>query len=224
MNLYCSYVTYGIILILQASFPGAIYFVETDKKLVALTIDDGPDPETTKEILKVLNQYDVKATFFVLSSNIPGNESIVTQIIRQGHELGNHMTHDEPSIKLTKSEFIAKFNEADKVLSRFAEVRWFRPGSGWYSSEMISYLVHDERGYLCALGSVYPFDTSISWSLFSTLYISLNARPGSIIILHDHGNRGKRTVKTLKRILPKLKRRGIKVVTLTELYYARSKR
>jgi peptidoglycan/xylan/chitin deacetylase (PgdA/CDA1 family) len=88
---------------------------------------------------------------------------------------------------------------------------------------MITYLGHNERDYRCVLGSVYPLDTVIPSSLFATAFISLNVRPGSIVILHDRENRGRRTVTTLKRILPKLQRRGYKIVTLTELYHASSR-
>jgi peptidoglycan/xylan/chitin deacetylase (PgdA/CDA1 family) len=220
MLIGCSHVTHGIASIAASAFPGAIYFVETEKKLVALTIDDGPDPETTAEILEVLAQYETKATFFLISSFIPGNEDLVAQIVSQGHELGNHMTHEEPSITLSQSEFVTKFNEADNVLSKFAEVRWFRPGSGLYNSAMIHYLIDDDRGYGCVLGSVYPFDATIPSSSFAANYILWNVKPGAIIILHDRGNRGKRTVQTLKRVLPELNRRGYKVVSLTELYEA----
>jgi len=222
MAVGCSHVTHGIVSIAASSFPGTVYFVETEKKLVALTIDDGPDPKTTLEILEILEHHHAKATFFLISSYVSGNEKIVTQIVSQGHELGNHMTHDESSIKLPQSEFVEKFNEADKILSEFTEIRWFRPGSGCYNSTMIQYLANEKRGYRCVLWSVYPFDATIPSSSFAANYILWNVRPGAIIILHDRGKRGKRTVQTLKRILPDLNRRGYKVVTLTELYKARS--
>jgi peptidoglycan/xylan/chitin deacetylase (PgdA/CDA1 family) len=218
MAVGCSHVTHGIVSIAASSFPGTLYFVQTEKKLVALTIDDGPDPETTLEILEILEHHHAKATFFLISSYVSGNKKIVTQIVSQGHELGNHMTHDEPSIKLSHSDFVAKFNEADKVLSEFSEIRWFRPGSGWYNSTMIQYLANDKRGYRCVLGSVYPFDATIPSPSFATNYILWNVKSGDIIILHDRGKRGKRTVQTLKRILPEFNRRGYKVVSLTELY------
>jgi peptidoglycan/xylan/chitin deacetylase (PgdA/CDA1 family) len=86
---------------------------------------------------------------------------------------------------------------------------------------MIQYLANEKRGYRCVLGSVYPFDTVIPSSLFATNFILWNVKPGAIIILHDRGKRGKRTIQTLKRILPELNRRGYNVVTLTELYQNR---
>ncbi len=89
-------------------------------------------------------------------------------MIENGHEIGHHMTSDEPSYRLSDSAFSKKFKRADRILSKYGQVRWFRPGS--------------------------------------------------IIILHDRGDRGKRTIKTLKHILPKLKARGYRFVTLSKLY------
>jgi peptidoglycan/xylan/chitin deacetylase (PgdA/CDA1 family) len=74
-----------------------------------------------------------------------------------------------------------------------------------------------EHGYRCALGSVYPFDPQIRWSWFSARFILSTAQAGSVIILHDSGAKGRRTVKTLATVLPALKKRGFRIVTLTEL-------
>lgn len=211
----CSYVTHGITSIISKSFPGAVYYVNTDEKLIALTFDDGPDSITTPAILKVLEEYNAKATFFLITSHIENNSEIVTRIVEKGHEIGNHMTRDEPSHRLSKPEFIRKFNQADSILSRFADVRWFRPGSGFYNEWMIEYV--ESRGYRCALGSVYPVDTITRSPSFSSFYISMTVRPGSIIILHDRSARGARTFETLHSILPILKNRGYEFVTLSEL-------
>ena len=212
----CSYVTHGMTSIISKSFPGAVYYFDTDEKLLALTIDDAPDSITTPEILATLEKYDAKATFFLITSYIENNSKIVAKIVENGHEIGNHMTRDEPSYKLSKPEFIRKFNKADSVLSQYAEVGWFRPGSGFYSEQMIDYI--NSRGYRCALGSVYPVDTITRSSSFSSFYISMTVRPGSIIILHDRGARGALTVETLHTIFPILTRRGYRFVTLSELF------
>ena len=217
----CSHLTHKMASLMDHSFPGAIYFVNTDKKIVALTIDDGPDSLTTLKILEVLDKYDSKATFFVISSYVLENKDIMTEIVNRGHELGNHMTHDEPSTGLSFLEFKAKFDEADSVLSTFAEICWFRPGSGKYNSEIIEYILNYKHKYLCALGSVYPLDAHIPSTSFASNYIQFNVKSGSIIILHDRKKRGKRTAKTLETILPALKQSGYKIVTLSELYNAR---
>ena len=63
-------------------------------KKLALTFDDGPNPETTPHVLDVLRKYHIHATFFLIGENIAGNETIVKRILREGHLVGNHsFTH-----------------------------------------------------------------------------------------------------------------------------------
>jgi len=195
--------------------PSVAYFVETEEPVVALTIDDGPDPATTPNILDVLKRHGAHATFFLIASRIQGNEEVVARTVEEHHEIGNHLTTDEPSVLLDGAEFERRLLEADGVLSQFAEVHWFRPGSGWYNREMLSIL--DEHGYRCALGSVYPFDPQLPSAWFAARYVLWAVRPGSIIILHDYGGRGERTAAALAAILPELSRRGWRVVALSEI-------
>ena len=196
--------------------PEVVYLVETEEPVVALTIDDGPDPVTTPKILDALGQHDARATFFLITGRIPGSEDVVVRMVEEKHELANHLTTDEPSILLPPAEFERRLLEAHDTLSQFSDVRWFRPGSGWYNAEMLS-LVH-KHGYRCVLGSVHPFDPQIASAWFSAHYVLRNVQPGSIIILHDHGARGERTVTALTTILPELDRRGFRVATLSELW------
>jgi len=195
--------------------PEVVYFVETEKQAVALTIDDGPDAVTTPKILDLLREHGAKATFFLITDRVPGNEEIVLRTVKEGHELANHSTADERSIFLKSPEFERRFLQAHEVLSKFSHVCWFRPGSGWYSKEMLS-IIH-KHGYRCALGSVYPFDPQIPSSWFIKRHVLRGVKPGSIIVLHDHGSRGERTIAVLREILPELRRRGFRVVTLSEL-------
>ncbi len=202
---------------ISITFPGCIYYVEAADSVIALTIDDGPDPITTPEILGVLSQFNAKATFFLVTNRINGNEEIVSRIVEEGHEIGNHLTrHDQASIGLLDKEFETEFVEADSILSRYSDINWFRPGSGWYDQQMISTI--NEAGYKCALGSVYPFDPFIPWVWFHVKHIFSNIKPGSIIILHDGEAKGQRTANTLNEILPVLKQKGFELVTLSELY------
>jgi peptidoglycan/xylan/chitin deacetylase (PgdA/CDA1 family) len=204
-----------IVALLAKRSPNVTYFVETEEPVVALTIDDGPDAATTPNILDVLKRHGARATFFLIASRIQGSEEVVARTVEEHHEIGNHLTTDEPSVLLDGAEFERRLLEADGVLSRFADVRWFRPGSGWYNREMLSIL--DEHGYRCALGSVYPFDPQVPSAWFAARYVLWTVRPGSIIILHDYGGRGERTATALATILPELSRRGWRVVTLSEI-------
>ena len=118
---------------LSTHSPEVLYSVQTQEPILALTIDDGPDPLTTPLILDLLLVHDVRATFFLLSDRILDNEALVQRIVDEGHEIGNHLTDDQPSIRLSLDEFEQRLLSAQDVLSQFGEIHWFRPGSGWYN-------------------------------------------------------------------------------------------
>lgn len=192
-----------------------LFAIETDQPVVALTIDDGPDEETTPLILDVLERHKATATFFVITDRIAGNETLLTQAVSAGHELGNHMTRDERSRRLSSTAFATQFLRAHEELRRFDEVHWFRPGGGWFNDGMVE--IARRAGYRTVLGSVYPFDAALPSSRFAAWYVTTQARPGSVIILHDGGARGRRTAVALERILPALERQGFTITTLSAL-------
>ena len=200
---------------IAARSPRCLYAVPTHEKVVALTFDDGPDRTSTPEILRLLREYDARATFFFISGNVSGAEQILADAVAQGHELGNHLTRDAPSIRLSPSAFVAAMREAGAVLSHFGPVLWLRPGSAWYNDAMLDAI--EREGYRCVLGSVYPYDPYVPIPRLTAAYILANTRPGSVIVLHEGGARGARTAQILGRVLPVLRARGYRVVTLSEL-------
>lgn len=196
-------------------------------KLIALTIDDSPDSlGSTQAMLDVLQENGASATFFLIRKHIQENPAVVKKIVEQGHELGNHMATDDPTISLSDQDFAERLEATHELLQEFAqksqkypEITWFRPGSGFATSKMVE-ITKQKYNYRTALGFVWPFDTNISSSRFSDWFIRQNARDGSIIILHDRGKnsaRGDRTVEALRDVLPRLTARGYKVVALSEL-------
>jgi peptidoglycan/xylan/chitin deacetylase (PgdA/CDA1 family) len=204
-----------ILKIIQTVGPEVVYFVPTTQPRVALTLDDGPDLQTTPRILEILRENQVRATFFLISGQVLGCEDLVQALVRDGHELGNHMTADQPSIGLSPEAFEQNLLAAHGVLAKFARVRWLRPASGWYSAAMIK--IAKAHGYRVALGSVFPYDTHVRSAWFAKQHILFNIRPGSIIVLHDGQDRGPRTVQVLRQLLPLLKTRGYEFVILSDL-------
>lgn len=198
--------------------PQAVYYVATDEPIVALTIDDAPSAATA-DILRVLAENDARATFFLLGDRLHAdNHFLLAEMAAAGHELGNHLLRDEPSMALEPLDFLRQFVRADRQLRAVAPVRWFRPGSGWCSGEMLA--IAEQAGYAIALGSIWPYDTHVPFPSLAVKQILSNLRPGAIIILHDAGknaDRGRRTVAVLAQVLPELKERGYRVVTLSEL-------
>jgi peptidoglycan-N-acetylglucosamine deacetylase len=200
---------------IAAAFPGCLYRVRTDERLIALTVDDGPDEHTTPRLLDELQRQGARATFFLIGQRVHGLEPLVRRMVAEGHELGNHFMHDRPAILLEPDELARDLRRTHALLAPLGKPRWARPSSGWYSPEMVETMARER--YRCALGSVYPYDATIPSSRFASRHILSTARPGAIIVLHDGGARGWRTTRILRTVLPELRRRGYRVVTLSEL-------
>jgi peptidoglycan/xylan/chitin deacetylase (PgdA/CDA1 family) len=202
----------------QRRWPDVLFRVSTTSKTIALTIDDGPS-EYTDEIMEVLKANDAKATFFVIGSQVPGREDTLKRLIFNGNELGNHAMHDEPSRSLSDSTLISEMQTVDKMIHNAylaASIppppKYFRPGSGFFSARMRKIVSTLE--YRIVLGGIYPHDPQIPYWSINARHILSMLKPGGIIICHD---RRSWTLPMLKRVLPEMKRRGYRIVTVTEL-------
>ncbi|KAI1498859.1 polysaccharide deacetylase [Biscogniauxia marginata] len=202
----------------ERRWPDVLWEVQTDKKLVALTIDDAPS-EHTEEILGVLNGFGATATFFVIGGQVAGREEMLADIVRSGSELGNHAMHDEPSRALSDDELTLQIEKVrDKIRAayetgeRAMPPQYFRPGSGFFSDRMRKLV--DKLGYRLVLGSIYPHDPQINWPSINARHILSMIRPGGIIVCHD---RRSWTAPMLRKVLKQLRKDGYRAVSLTEL-------
>ena len=202
-------------LVEQTTSDEVLFRADTREKVVALTIDDGPHAELTPQILDLLAEYNVPATFFIIGGQVAGNEDVMRRIVHYGHELGNHLMSDQRSIALAPEEFERQLAEAHELIAPFGPVRWFRPGSGFYSVRMLEQI--RPYDYHCVVGSIYPYDAQFHSVDFATGYILGNVRPGAVIILHDGDCERQGTVEILRRILPALQKRGYRFATLSDL-------
>ncbi|KAK4459097.1 hypothetical protein QBC42DRAFT_289891 [Cladorrhinum samala] len=195
------------------------------RKLVALTIDDAPS-DHTREILSALATGGAHATFFVIGSQVAGREEILREIVRAGHELANHGMRDEPARDLSVEELESQINKVQAMIEAAYEAegkeppsregrrgrRYYRPGSGFFSDRIRGLL--NKMGYRLVLGSIYPHDAQIGYAWVNARHILSMLSPGGIIICHD---RRSWTEPMLQRVLPELKRRGYRAVTLSTL-------
>ena len=194
-----------------------VFFADVDRPVIALTLDDGPDPVVTPRVLDVLLEHGARATFFVLGEAARAHPEILSRIVREGHELGNHTERDEPTWRLSADELRTTLSDTHEVLRPFAAVSLFRPGSGWVSEQMLD--AAERCGYRCVLGSVYPYDAHIRWGAYVARDVLARIRPGALVVLHE-GARRHRIVPVLERVLPALAGRGYTVTTASELIRA----
>ena len=202
----------------QRRWPDALWHVPTRSKTIALTIDDGPS-EYTDEIMQVLEANGATATFFIIGSQVAGHEETLKNLIRNGNELGNHALNDEPSRSLSDAVLVSQIESVrEKLHDAYAAVgvggppNYFRPGSGFFSDRMRKNL--RELGYRLILGSIYPHDPQVPFWRVNARHILSMLRPGGIIICHD---RRSWTAPMLQKALPEMRRRGYRIVTVTEL-------
>jgi len=189
---------------------------QTDEPLVALTFDDGPHPELTDAVLDVLARHEARATFFLIGDRITGNEGVVARIVDEGHELGDHLMHDEATILLSRKRFREHLTEARDLLADYQEVSWWRPGSGWTTRSMVREA--QALGLRCVLGTVAitdgPPPEAGSWREQRLL---AQISGGAVVVLLAGPSARRDVVATTDWLLTRMAERGLHSVTLSEL-------
>ncbi|MDB6148115.1 MAG: polysaccharide deacetylase, partial [Spartobacteria bacterium] len=191
---------------------------------VALTFDDGPDPEWTPKILDILKAANVKAAFFVVGVNAEHYPALVRRIVAEGHEIGNH-TYYHPNLALCWPEHIRLELNATQLLLETITGRattLFRPPyaadtSPSRLSELTPLQIAQDLNYLVVLENIDPQDWARPGADIILQRIKQQRRDGSIILLHDSGGDRSQTVEALPRILDWLRIRGDVVVPLSTL-------
>ena len=198
------------------SLPGDVLcYVDTEASVFALTFDDGPHRDTTPALLDVLARHGAKATFFVLGEQIPANAALVARIVAEGHELANHLMRDEPSIRLSADQFGDQLAEVNALLAGYGQVRWFRPGSGWFTPRMLK--TGAGLGLRCVLGTVVACNGGGTRDEGIAQRLVRRIKPGSIAVLHEGRPERHGVAETTNVILTELGRRKLSSVTLSTL-------
>jgi len=204
---------------LSSLHPSVLFHIPTPRSLIALTIDDTPSSHTL-EILDTLAAAKVHATFFVIGAQVAGREDVLAEIVRQGHELGNHAMHDEPSRSLPPDVLTTQIHQVDDLIrSAYASAdsdavppRFFRPGSGFFNQRLLSTV--EGLGLRVVLGDIYPHDPQVPYWRVNSAHILSMLKPGGVIICHD---RRSWTMPMLRRVLPEARRRGWRIGSLSEV-------
>lgn len=188
---------------------------EVTVKLVALTFDDGPSPNTTRDVLDKLKKHEVVASFFLLGKSITTNSKpIMERMLEMGCEINNHSWSHTNMTTLTAEEIKKEVEDTNQKIFEMVGVtpKFFRPpyiavNATVYSSISLPFI----NGISCN-----DWDASVSAEKRAETVLSL-VKDGSIILMHDsEGN--KNTVKALDIIIPELKARGYEFVTVSQLF------
>ncbi|TAH62443.1 MAG: polysaccharide deacetylase family protein [Gottschalkiaceae bacterium] len=197
-----------------------VYSGSRNEKNIALTFDDGPHPIYTEEILDILKEYNVKATFFILGKHGEEYPDILHRQNIEGHELGihsyNHINLKNQEENVIREEFSRTQDIIRKVTGKKSKL--FRPPYGIYNQ--VIYDIVSENGGNMVLWTYYQ-DTK-DWGnpgVEKIIEIVLSqARNGDIILFHDHNEaKENQVIGALKIIIPELLNRGYKFVTISEL-------
>lgn len=187
-----------------------------DSEMVALTFDDGPHPEHTPQILEILRKNDIKATFFLLGSQIKMYPEIVKKIIDQGHEIANHTFSHEDLRVLNKSIFYDAVLRVEKILDSFRDTddyHLFRTPYGRFNLKLL--WLTRKYGLKLVGWTKDSQDSYIRNSEELVNYInSLPVYGGDILLFHEDYTH---TVEALPEIICNLIGRKIRFATVGQL-------
>ncbi|MFU0799486.1 MAG: polysaccharide deacetylase family protein [Xylanivirga thermophila] len=194
---------------------------DNDKKQIALTFDDGPSPKYTPKLLDLLDDSNIKATFFLVGKRAAANKDIVNDIKERGHVIGCHSnTHKHAWLMLpheTYNDMLTTFNTLSNITGE--QPHWYRPPWGTFNLVSLNAArrLNLKPAYWCIEAQDWDNRSTVE-HIYSTVIDK--AAPGSIVVLHDNGGdpgAPENTLKALPVIIDALKKDGFEFVTLDEL-------
>lgn len=190
---------------------------ENNYMKIALTFDDGPHPRYTPQILDILDKYGIKATFFTIGVNAEYYPDVIEDVIKRGHEIGNH-TYSHPHVSCLNSATLK--NEVEKcesVIFGLTDYRTklFRPPEGMIDADVRQVL----RGldYKVILWDIDTLDWANTPSEKIAKNVIENVSAGDIILMHDYVSYNSPTPRALELFIPELLKRGYRFVVVSEL-------
>jgi cellulose synthase/poly-beta-1,6-N-acetylglucosamine synthase-like glycosyltransferase/peptidoglycan/xylan/chitin deacetylase (PgdA/CDA1 family)/spore germination protein YaaH len=191
---------------------------------VSISFDDGPDPQWTPKILDILKEAEVKASFFLVGTNIESHPEIVRRILAEGHDIGIH-TYSHPNLALVSPErAFLECNATERLIETITgrSTLLFRPPYNSDSrphtnAELAAVQIAQDLGYLTVTDTIDPEDWLAPGADVILQRIKDSRTAGNIILLHDAGGNREDTVKALPQIIEYLHARGDHIVSLSTL-------
>ncbi|MEB2279516.1 polysaccharide deacetylase family protein [Lysinibacillus xylanilyticus] len=196
-------------------FGGLTKQVETHHKVVALTFDDGP-ADNTNQILSLLEEYNAKATFFLIGAEIEKFPEEARKIAEEGHQIGNHTYSHKRMIFKTPAYYKDEIEKTDQLIQNAGykgEID-VRPPNGKKLIGLPYYLNKHKRETITWNLEPDTFYTTVSDKV---KYVTENIEPGSIILLHPMYDKTGQALQTIEGILQELAKKGYTFITVNEL-------
>jgi peptidoglycan/xylan/chitin deacetylase (PgdA/CDA1 family) len=190
-----------------------MFYIHDGRKRVALTIDDGPSPEYTPQVLRLLEKYRVTATFSMIGLEAAAYPGLVREVAAAGHKIANHTWSHLDLVYLPPAAVADQIGRATGAIHKATGKvpALFRAPYGAWSPVVLKE---------CAQAGMTPLDWSVDprdWSRPGVAAIvgniMRNTRTGSIILEHDGGGDRSQTVAALKIVLPRLLDAGYRFAT-----------
>ena len=191
--------------LLKKIYPTLIWDMPATDNALYLTFDDGPHPAITPTVLKHLQQYNAKATFFCIGNNVVNNPEVYKSIIDAGHTVGNH-THNHLNGWKTKDK---QYAENIKEAAKHIQSTLFRPPYGRITKFQARLLQNGANPYKIIMWSVLSGDFDIQLTPHKCLQnVIKHTRPGDIIVFHDSEKANPRMGYALPRVLEHFSKLG----------------
>jgi peptidoglycan/xylan/chitin deacetylase (PgdA/CDA1 family) len=185
--------------------PNYVWEIPTNDKILYLTFDDGPTPDMTNWTLDTLKEFNAKATFFCIGSNITKHPEIFKSIIANGHAIGNHTNTHIKGWNTSTKDYVSNVEETQEIINskilnlHSPTVNLFRPPYGQIKPKQGNALM--DLGYKIIMWHVLSFDWDKNVSQKTCLNnVISKSEPGSIIVFHD----SVKASRNLKYVLPKV--------------------
>jgi len=207
----------GLVFIRLNYFCPAICRGFVGQKWIALTFDDGPDPQTTPPLLDLLAREKISATFFCIGKNVAAHPQVAARIIAEGHLIGNHSFRHPWYISLLWSGPLRQeLESAQRAIEDACGVRpvYFRPPMGMTSPSFSKAL--RQTGLMMAGWDVRSLDTVLATPKIIERVVA-KARGGSIILLHDGGAEREKLLEIVSAAISQLRERGFSFERLDRL-------
>jgi peptidoglycan/xylan/chitin deacetylase (PgdA/CDA1 family) len=152
---------------------------DPSKKVIYLTFDDGPVPEVTPMVLDMLDEYNIKATFFCVGENVQKHPDTFAQVMSRGHKVGNHTFNHLKGFSVTDEEYYSNIDKAAELI----DSKLFRPPYGRITGKQMKKL---RDRYTIIMWDVITHDYNKNLSPETIMRtIKRYSRNGSLVVFHD---------------------------------------